>query len=127
VKAYQALDRFRAGAPFRPWLLRIVCNEARSRRRTAQRRDRLSRRLASAPEQVSTIEADALAGEERARLIGAVDALAPDDRLAILARFILDLDEEGTAAVLGVRRATAKMRVFRALRRLRTSLELEEE
>ena len=28
TKAYVALDRFRAGAPFRPWLLRIVINEA---------------------------------------------------------------------------------------------------
>ena len=33
VKAYRALGRFREGAPFRPWLLRIVANEARNRRR----------------------------------------------------------------------------------------------
>jgi DNA-directed RNA polymerase specialized sigma24 family protein len=32
VKAYYALDRFRSGAPFRPWLLRIVANEAINRR-----------------------------------------------------------------------------------------------
>src|SRR5262245_47548916 len=30
VKAWRALDRFRLGAPFRPWLLRIVANEARN-------------------------------------------------------------------------------------------------
>ena len=30
VKAYAALDRFRPGAPFRPWLLRIVANETRN-------------------------------------------------------------------------------------------------
>ena len=30
VKAYYALDRFRSGAPFRPWLLRIVANEAQT-------------------------------------------------------------------------------------------------
>ena len=35
VKAYYALGRFRAGAPFRPWLLRIVVNEARNRRKAA--------------------------------------------------------------------------------------------
>ena len=28
VKAYQALGRFRTGAAFRPWLMRIVANEA---------------------------------------------------------------------------------------------------
>src|SRR5438093_1148669 len=35
VKAWRALGRFRAGAPFRPWLLRIVANEARNRPRSA--------------------------------------------------------------------------------------------
>ena len=38
VKAYRALGRFRVGAPFRPWLLRIVANEARNQRRSAGRR-----------------------------------------------------------------------------------------
>ena len=32
VKAYYALDRFRPGAPFKPWLMRIVVNAARNRR-----------------------------------------------------------------------------------------------
>ena len=36
TKAYYALPRFRPGAPFRPWLLRIVANEARNRRRAAR-------------------------------------------------------------------------------------------
>lgn len=38
VKAYGALGTFRDGAPFRPWLLRIVANETRNARRTAGRR-----------------------------------------------------------------------------------------
>ncbi|MBD0323985.1 MAG: hypothetical protein ICV72_11460, partial [Aldersonia sp.] len=37
VKAWQALARFREGAEFRPWLLRIVVNTARNRRRSAWR------------------------------------------------------------------------------------------
>src|SRR5206468_4379378 len=41
VKAYRALWRFRPGAPFRPWLLQIVANEARNRRRSAGRREAL--------------------------------------------------------------------------------------
>ena len=44
LKAYAALARFRAGAPFRPWLLRIVANEARNRRRSADRRTGLALR-----------------------------------------------------------------------------------
>ena len=41
VKAYYALPRFRSDAPFRPWLLRIVANEARNRVRSSRRRDGL--------------------------------------------------------------------------------------
>src|SRR5439155_25301581 len=37
IKAYRALDRHRDGAPLRPWLLTIVANEARNRRRAAGR------------------------------------------------------------------------------------------
>src|SRR5882724_4697658 len=46
VKAHRALWRFRAGAPFKPWLLRIVANEARNRRRSAGRRAALALRAA---------------------------------------------------------------------------------
>src|SRR3989442_10991802 len=37
VKAWRALGRFREGAPFRPWLLRIVAHQAKNRRRSAGR------------------------------------------------------------------------------------------
>ena len=46
VKAFYALDRFRAGEAFRPWVLRIVSNEAKNRRRSVSRRERLTVRLA---------------------------------------------------------------------------------
>src|SRR5438552_2778224 len=45
VKAYRALDRFRSGADLRPWLLRIVANEARNRVRSSGRRHQLELRL----------------------------------------------------------------------------------
>ena len=38
VKAYGSLDRFRPGAPFRPWLLKIVANETRNLHRGSGRR-----------------------------------------------------------------------------------------
>src|SRR2546430_16292059 len=47
VKAWRALGRFRQGAPFRPWLLRIVANEAHNRRRSAGRRAQLALRAAT--------------------------------------------------------------------------------
>ena len=46
IKVYRALSTFRRGSPFRPWLLRIVANEARNRRRSAGRRAGLVLRAA---------------------------------------------------------------------------------
>src|SRR5215207_6796374 len=44
IKARAAMGRFRPHAPFRPWLLAIVANEARNRRRAAGRRSALALR-----------------------------------------------------------------------------------
>jgi RNA polymerase sigma-70 factor (ECF subfamily) len=125
VKAYRALGRFRRSAPLRPWLLKIVANEARNRRRAAGRREALALRAADQDrpgDAVPSPEAALLAGEERTSLLAAVNALAEEHRLAIACRYFLDLSEEETAAALGVRRGTVKSRLSRALERLRESL-----
>src|SRR5204862_4698938 len=74
VKAYRALWRFRAGAPFKPWLLRIVANEARNRRRSAGRRSALALRAAQVPsgEAAPSPEAALLDSERREQLIAAL-------------------------------------------------------
>jgi RNA polymerase sigma factor (sigma-70 family) len=125
VKAYRARGRFRSGAPFRPWLLAIVANEARNRRRATGRRARLSLQLAeerpsggAAP----SPEVALLAREERAELLAAVDRLGEDQRAAIACRYFLDLSEAETAAVLGCRPGTVKSRLSRALARLEEEL-----
>src|SRR5438105_3752184 len=41
VRAFYALPRFRRDAPFKPWLLAIVANAARNRRRAAGQQPRL--------------------------------------------------------------------------------------
>jgi RNA polymerase sigma factor (sigma-70 family) len=129
VKAYRALGRFRRGAPLRPWLLRIVANEARNRRRSAGRRETLALRAAAADRPggaVPSPEAALLAGESRTRLLDAVNALSEEHRLAVACRYFLELSEEETAAALGVRRGTVKSRLARALARLREDLGEEE-
>jgi RNA polymerase sigma-70 factor (ECF subfamily) len=126
VKAYRALGRFRAGKPFRPWFLAIVANEARNRRRSAGRRERLALRAAEDPLSggaVPSPEAAILEAEQRAELLGAVDELREDDRLAIACRYFLGLSEEETASALGWRRGTVKSRTSRALDRLRARME----
>ena len=125
VKAHASLSRFRVGAPFRPWLLTIVANEARNRRRSAGRRDRLALRAAEDPlsgDAVPSPEAALLDAERREELLRAVNDLREDDRMAIGCRYFLGLSEEETAAALGWRRGTVKSRTSRALDRLRDRL-----
>lgn len=130
VKAYRALDRFRQGEPFRPWLLRIAVNAARNRRRAAGRRAGLQLRVEAGTrrdDHAPSAEAVAMAAEERVRLLEAVNALPADDRLVIGARYFLDLPLEEIAALAGVRQGTVKSRLFRARARLAHALRSREE
>jgi len=124
VKAYRALGRFREGAPFRPWLLQIVANEARNRRRSAGRRSGLALRVAAATsgDAAPSPEADALSRERRDELLDGLAQLDERDRDVLVHRFLLDLGEEETAAALGIRRGTVKSRTSRALDRLRAAV-----
>ncbi|MGZ8595760.1 MAG: RNA polymerase sigma factor [Actinomycetota bacterium] len=122
VKAWRAMPRFRADAPFRPWILRIVSNEARNRARSARRRDALVLREAAAAgagDAAPSPEAAALSRDEAEALTRALDRLPERDRMVIAYRWLLDLSEAETAEILGVRLGTVKSRLSRALRRLR--------
>ncbi len=126
VKAWAALPRFRAGAAFKPWLLRIVANEAHNRRRSARRRDELRLRATAAHPQgdaAPSPEGAALGRELREELLRAVERLNERDREVITCRYFLELSETETAAVLRVRLGTVKSRTARALTRLRAEVE----
>ncbi|HKF17611.1 MAG TPA: RNA polymerase sigma factor [Candidatus Dormibacteraeota bacterium] len=126
VKAFRALHRFRAGAPFRPWLLRIVGNEARNRRRAAGRRTALELRLAeglSAGGAAPSPEAAAEAAEERRALLRALVTVGDDHRQVVSCRYLLQLSVEETAAALGIPEGTVKSRLARALAHLRELME----
>jgi RNA polymerase sigma-70 factor (ECF subfamily) len=125
LKAHAALGRFRSGAPWRPWLLRIVANEARNRRRSAGRRTHLAGRVAGLAEAGAADpgpEAAVLAGEERNALVRALGHLDADQRSVVVLRYVLDLSEAECAAVLGCRPGTVKSRASRGLARLRLEL-----
>lgn len=131
VKAYLALDRFRTGEPFRPWLLQVVGNEARNRRRAAGRRASLLDRAVAAFRAASPLgdepatpspEGLVLAGETRNEVRGALLRLRDEERLVVTCRYLLDLTEAETAAALGIPAGTVKSRLHRALGRLRADL-----
>ena len=123
MKAWRALDRFDARRPFRPWLVAIVVNEARNRRRHAGRQAALALRAADpAPDAIDERAPDRA---EHERLVRAVATLRDDDRLAIGCRYFLEFSEEETAEALGWPRGTVKSRLSRALGRLREAMEVE--
>ena len=122
LKAWRALGRFRPGAPFRPWLLRIVANEAKNRKAAAGRRptvelsaaaDRASGETALSPEDA------AVAGDVRRALLAAIGRLREDERLVLSYRYFMDLSEAEMATALHVARGTIKSRLSRAMSRLR--------
>ena len=122
MKAYQALGRFRAGAGFRPWLLRIVRNEALNRRRSAGRRAGLALKVASDPvsgDAAPSPETVVVRGDDRRQLLEAVELLPAGLREVIEYRYFLGLSEAETARALGIATGTVKSRSARAIERLR--------
>ena len=124
VKAWNALDRFRDDLEFRPWLLRIVVNTARNRRRSAWRFDALRARAAALPAPVEQSAEDAaMAATQHDALIAAMARMGARDREVLACRYLLELSEAETAQVLGCAAGTVKSRLSRALGRLRAQIE----
>jgi RNA polymerase sigma factor (sigma-70 family) len=125
VRAWRALPRFRPGSEPRPWMLRIVANAARNRRRGSARQAALGLRLAEDPLSggaAPSPEGSVLAAERREALLAAIERLGADDRLVIGLRWFVDLDESAMAAALDIPRGTVKSRLSRAMSRLRAEV-----
>ena len=125
VKAHRALGRFRPDAPLRPWLLRIVGNEARNRRRAAGRRVTIELRAArlEVGDAMPDPETAAAAAADRRALLRALDALSEEQRHVVTCRYLLQFSSDETAAALAIPEGTVKSRLARALDRLRELLE----
>jgi RNA polymerase sigma-70 factor, ECF subfamily len=125
VRAWQALPRFRSGAEPRPWLMRIVVNAARNRRRGSGRRAGLALRVAQdrpSDGAAPSPEAAVLAQERRAELLDAIARLREEDRLVLGLRWFAELGEAEMAEALQIPRGTVKSRLSRALERLRQAM-----
>lgn len=120
IHAFRALERFRTGAPFRPWILKIVLNEARGRRRVQARASAFRGRLGPDHEEFEPDPMDQVLLQEKSDVIaGALRRLGSDHRRVIYYRYFLDLSEEEMAEALGCPRGTVKSRLSRAIARLR--------
>ncbi len=125
LKAFRAADRFdeARGQP-RTWIFRIAQNTLRD----YQRRDRVRKYVPLTA--MRDLAADAPSPEERllweeqvARLLAAVADLSERDREVISLRYGSGLETAEVAEILGVREATVRTRLWRALSRLRGVLQ----
>lgn len=120
LRGWKGLKGLRDPQTLRPWMSRIVINEARR----IQRRRR--------PE---TLDAEAFenlvpATEEREirrlTVLSCLQEMEPDQREVIVLRFWLDLPLDQIAGIIGVPLNTAKSRLYRGLECLKSHL-LEED
>jgi RNA polymerase sigma-70 factor (ECF subfamily) len=124
VRAYRQLHTFRQGEPFRPWLLRIVQNQALNTVRSRNRRTGLLGRFAAeAPRAAAAPHAEVAAAGESAEVLAAIDRLPADDKIILHLRFFLDLPEREIATAIGRPPGTVKSRLHRASARLRDVIE----
>ena len=128
VKAFYALGRFRRGAELRPWLLRIVANEARNRRRSAARREPRAARRGGHPLGGRGPVPRDVCGRRRALVCAprGGQRAAGREREVVACRYFLELSEEETAETLGLRKGTVKSRLSRGLAHLRERMEVDD-
>ena len=125
VKAYYAIGKFRLEAPFRPWLLRIVTNEAKNRIRSQGRQAGVAVRLQEGrprDDAAPSPEVAVLSKERSSALMEALNTLKIADRTVIYLRYFLELTEAEMAVTLACRPGTVKSRLSRALGRLKNAL-----
>lgn len=124
LRAFRAIGAFREDASVRTWLYRIVANSAATLRRRRPAAsveigevDLVERRLDRDPELVAQRNA------EREAIVDALGHLPFALRAVVVLRDIYDLSHEAIASELGISRAAAKVRLHRARKILRVTLD----
>ncbi|HEX3877105.1 MAG TPA: sigma-70 family RNA polymerase sigma factor [Bryobacteraceae bacterium] len=135
LRAYKQLAKFDERASFGTWLYRIAANCSLDLVRARKRR---SEHVAAAgadggegveeivlqlPTHDPTPERMALSGEVRERVLEAMEELSPNERTAFVLRHFEGMRIEEVSRVLECQPGAAKHSVFRAVQKLRRSLE----
>ncbi|MBX3229166.1 MAG: sigma-70 family RNA polymerase sigma factor, partial [Labilithrix sp.] len=126
--AIRGLASYRGDAAPRTWLLSIARNRCIDYLR-ARKRDPWGGTLdEGAPDPDEHPDTTAFGSEwlaDRSLVLRALDALAEGDRALVVLRFKNGLDYDELAHAFGLREGTVRMRVSRALARMRQVLELD--
>ena len=124
LRVYRALPKFRGDAQFSTWMYRIVANCASTQmsRRVRHRHDELDEAKAGESAPVRDFDTDSAIPLTRSDLSEALAALPAGLRAVLVLRDIYDLPHDAIAKELGITEITAKVRLHRARKAMRTRL-----
>ena len=131
LRAYRQLDKYETRSSFATWIYRIAANYSldliRSRKRREDRRDRgVSEELdilQSVPAASPGPERLAYSGQVQARVQAALDELSAQERTAFVLRHFEGMSIQQIGETLGTGVNATKHSIFRAVQKLRRSLE----
>jgi RNA polymerase sigma-70 factor (ECF subfamily) len=122
VKLPRAVRRLGPDGSLRSFLIGMAVNRARHHVRAAARRRKLAARLEREPAPVG-VPADQIERRQLAQaLVGALDELPLDQRVAFVLCEVEERSSADAAAVVGVKDSTLRGRLFHAKRKLRLLL-----
>ena len=125
LSAYRAIGQFRGDANFSTWLYRIALNQATTRRKSANLRQKMLVSI-DGTEMVDDAQigpAETLEKKElRERVQRALNELEPEDATVILLRDLQDIPYEDLAQMLKIPVGTVKSRLHRARQALKARL-----
>jgi RNA polymerase sigma-70 factor (ECF subfamily) len=133
IKVFTHLSSYREEMPFHVWFTRILVNGCLDRLKSRTRRQRWVVRIldASAQDQQLALNAegrgqspeDALLSSERRALVKrALDRLPSRQRTVFWLSHVEGFSSREVSAMTGLRESTVRVHLFRAIRKLRTSL-----
>jgi RNA polymerase sigma-70 factor (ECF subfamily) len=125
LSAYRAIGQFRGDANFSTWLYRIALNQATTRRKSANLRQKMLVSIDGTDivDDAQIGPAETLEKKElRERVQCALNELEPEDATVILLRDLQDIPYEDLAQMLKIPVGTVKSRLHRARQALKARL-----
>jgi RNA polymerase sigma-70 factor (ECF subfamily) len=127
LKAYRKLDSLRDPERFRPWLVSLCLNHARSHGRRRSVEERALPRLARL-DSYTEVSTEALERQERREQIAAaLGSLAEEARMVVTMRYLEGMSSVEIGRALDLTPEAVRMRLSRAMRALRERLGGESE
>lgn len=122
VKAYESIDRFKAGEPFGPWIYRIVTNLSLDvlKHRTKFRDEELSG--SEAAKRRDNAELPAVANQIARRIDSAIESLPAMQRVVARLFLVEEFEHAEIAAMTGLSEGTVRSHLSLARRKLREQL-----